>query len=745
MSGVENGIGRTPNTSENTSPDSGKIGAESDGLDPKKKPSKEGSFEEVSKSEARYEQRRRRRVIEQMGEALGLSGDDMIQALASVQKLLPDPDRMSRGEHIAERLDHAMQDMRVRPPELIFNRFTKKPIDTTDPRRFFAENEAMEGLFESEEGLLRAWMVNERSMAGVHRMVAEHEAVRSMIRAEIVRRSTLVEQWRHLLPKYMLPIFAMLNEAGAKQKDLRLNGKLFNRIRDAVIDWSDGAISREDLMAAAMRSEEEFAAVMEAGEGEAVSTETPSSTGDVQQPGVISQDDGFENVVEEVSATEETDDTPLEGDTAKIEKSGGPAAFLNAEEGAPEDAENPAPEPGSLPVSEPKPKPDLEPVEPAHKQRRAVDDWSQDDAGFGPDIPNDLFGSEPGEDPDDMLESASDDASEKRLEDTADRHETMVESVSADNWNELSDVGAEPIADGADSLVAEDDILPPVEATDLAFSPDRVAKWPQEMFDVIDLIPDLPRSTGLSRSTGSSPFTRWRPETSKEPFCFMGFRRHPDLSARAGKEGVIEPADLSRIELGEGQWRCISLPRQSNILGASHALMLPPHSSLEWYGEKLGWSATDIWDLGAFGSPTQPESISPKGDHKKLIDAMRGVARLRLEELASQNREHFLADTQAGPGRREVASEDLARWWMFVLVTRHRQAEFDMLMPEFFHGIHGPEIAIGSDGEVIYGTHFSIGVWSLEVKERLEALGAEASDADMGIGEPYRGARRRAP
>ena len=418
---------------------------------------------------------------------------------------------------------------------------------------------------------------------------------------------------------------------------------------------------------------------------------------------------------------------------------------MGAEEEASEEAENPAQEPASLPVSEPKPKPDLESVEPAVGQRRAVDDWLQDDAGFGPDIPDDLFGSEPGEDPDDMLESASDVASEKSLEDTADRHETMVESVSANTGSKLSDVGAEPIADGADSLVTGDGILPPVEASDLAYSPDWVAKWPQEMFDVIDLLPDLPRSTGLSRSTGSSPFTRWRPETSKEPFCFMGFRRHPDLSPRAGMEGVIEPADLSRIELGEGQWRCVSLPRQSKILGASHALMLPPHSSLEWYGKKLGWGATEIRSLAAFGSPARPESIIPKGDHKKLIDAMRGVARLRLKELASQNPGHFLADPQAGPGRREVASEDLARWWMFVLVTRHQQPEFDMLMPEFFHGIHGPEIAIGSDGEAIYGTHLSIGVWSLDVKERLQALGADASDADMGIGEPYRGARRRAP
>ena len=68
-----------------------------------------------------------------------------------------------------------------------------------------------------------------------------------MLLTEMVRRSTLVEQWRHMLPKFMLPLSSMLFEAKAGWKDLRVNAKLFNRIRDAIIESGRGIRSRETI------------------------------------------------------------------------------------------------------------------------------------------------------------------------------------------------------------------------------------------------------------------------------------------------------------------------------------------------------------------------------------------------------------------------------------------------------------------------------------------------------------------
>jgi len=134
----------------------------------------------------------------------------------------------------------------------------------------------------------------------------------------------------------------------------------------------------------------------------------------------------------------------------------------------------------------------------------------------------------------------------------------------------------------------------------------------------------LRRSTGLSRSTGNLPFVSWQSSINRPPFTFMPFRYHPDLSAREGREGPIEPVDLSRMEIGEGQWRAETRSGPSAIRGQSHRLMLPPHSSLAWYGRTLGWVSAEIRDLSAFGSPAKPENVKPRGDACKLIDALQG-------------------------------------------------------------------------------------------------------------------------
>ena len=209
----------------------------------------------------------------------------------------------------------------------------------------------------------------------------------------------------------------------------------------------------------------------------------------------------------------------------------------------------------------------------------------------------------------------------------------------------------------------------------------------------------------------------------KPPFCFMGFRLQPDLSPREGHEGPIEPVDLSRLEIGDGQWKAAALPGPSRVLGQSHPLLLPPHSQLGWYGRTLGWSDEDNRSLGGFGSPAKPETVIPKGDGRMLADAMRGVARLRLAELAQRVPAHFLADAKHGAERREQAAEDLARYWIFVLLARHDQAGFDLIFGDvFFQGVHGPDFVVDASGVADFGgadRGGHIGIFSPELQQKL--------------------------
>lgn len=205
--------------------------------------------------------------------------------------------------------------------------------------------------------------------------------------------------------------------------------------------------------------------------------------------------------------------------------------------------------------------------------------------------------------------------------------------------------------------------------------------------------------------------------------CFMGFRFQPDLSAREGREGPIEPVDLSRLEVGDGQWKAVTLPGASPVSGMSHPLMLTPHSRLGWYARTLGWSEKDVRSLNAFGSPAKPETVSPKGDGVMLADAMRGIARLRLSQLVQETPGHFLADSVSGAKRRAEAEEDLARYWIFVLLARHDQVGFDLLFKGgFFHGIHGPDFVVDASGKPDFGSSERsgyIGIWSPRIIKKL--------------------------
>ena len=309
---------------------------------------------------------------------------------------------------------------------------------------------------------------------------------------------------------------------------------------------------------------------------------------------------------------------------------------------------------------------------------------------YGPDIPDDLFGPE--------ALAGDDDPDEKGPLAPSDD-----DYPYADAGIEVGSAGGPE--DGVSREEEGGEGLPSVGQGAAAFDPSDLPRWPSDNMAVRRIAPGLARSTGLCRSTFDKPFTMWRPSIEPAPLCFMGFRLHPDLTARQGQEGPIEPVDLSRLEIGDGQWKAATLMGSSRVLGQSHPLMLPPYSRLDWYGRTLGWDERDIRSLDGFGSPAKPETVMPGGDGRMLADAMRGVARLRLAELVQREPGHLLTDAKSGAEGREQAAEDLARYWIFVLLARHDQIGFDLMFEDgFFQGVHGPDFVVDASGVADFGS-----------------------------------------
>ena len=290
-----------------------------------------------------------------------------------------------------------------------------------------------------------------------------------------------------------------------------------------------------------------------------------------------------------------------------------------------------------------------------------------------------------------------------------------------------------------------DDDPPPVDRNlPPIFTPDKLDPWPEKLADMIPKARELPRSSGLSRSTGEPPFAKWEPITHRPPYCFMGFRLQPDLSEREGVEGFVEPADLARLEMPPGPYQGQIVRGISPILGQPHPLMLPPHSSLAWYGQQLKWSTEKIAAIEAFGSPASPKNITRNGDARLLIDAFREEARSRIFQLRVIEPGHFLSLPDNEQERSEAA-EDLARWWLFILVARHLQRDADALFEgHFYHGIHAPDFTVTASGDANFGNEERAAYVLIKASELRDADPVAVRTA-VKNSTPYSGLRRETP
>lgn len=239
------------------------------------------------------------------------------------------------------------------------------------------------------------------------------------------------------------------------------------------------------------------------------------------------------------------------------------------------------------------------------------------------------------------------------------------------------------------------------------------------------------RSLGLGAIAAKTGFFGFEYTPAAPPFAYMPLR--PDHAGES-VSGPIDPKDIARFEVGVGMLYILSKAEESPILGRGHALMLPPHTSIEWYGQKLGWSEASLRRIRPFGDCANPETITAAGDFDKLMEALRGVVELRLREMLARNPTHKLSD----PECYGEAVEDLARWWYFILLARHNLLLFDKLRDDcFLHGVHGPDFVIEGGRPVFGKAHFVIMAFQAAKFEPSQ------SDEELKSNPKTKGLRRR--
>lgn len=674
---------------------------------------------------AERSRRDRQKLFRKFAAQMGLPVAEAVSLMEKVEQLRPDLGRMSPAEDVAERLAQALDEFPKSRPQLLYNRSTKAPIDITRERpKVDLDDKVLKHLPESEEELFKALIVNRRMATAYANRAEEHGSVEGLILTELIRRRTDHEQWRHMVPQYYLTVVAMLVAARAGADDFRERAALISRLAEAIAAWwaeknkqaiEDGLIdpqeqiTAEKLKAAAKRSEDELLSELEENFArhhpvepfaktrerlaERLRRSHPEEQSNVssghsdvgaQEPGAMPDHTrqlakiyelggGITETGQVVFASVEAFTRDL---TAHLRD-----AFLSA-----------TPEP--------------------------VLPWQNED-------PAALASTDSGEEklrgPADVttaavMETAIADIEAATISEPDDRADHDENDVLGDVLTaepeglSVANIEAREQVDTERDAVNPRDLEPTITRAadapdDVVFDPAWISPWPRTEAEVMRLTASLPRSAGISRSTGSNPFGSWNRTVDNGPFCFMGFRRHYQPASLDRKDGPIDRRELSRMELGEGRWRISVVPGPSPILGRSDQSMVPQQSALSWYGRILGMREPDVRDYVTFGSPLQPETIAGAGDPNKLARALSGMIKLFLDRMIGANPTHYLANEVHRKERSALAVQHLTRWWIFVLLARHRQADFDRLFPDdYFLGAEGPDFYLDENGTPQFGT-----------------------------------------
>lgn len=695
----------------------------------------------LSDAERMRLQRRRYRQMSDLAASLGLHEEAHIETLRLLDDLLPDGDRMSSGEDVVERLSSVLGEFKNRPPRLLFSHPTRSPIDITDADARFRNDRVLEDMSSSEEELYRALLVNEHLLYSYEQKALEHENLRRFLLAESVRRSTLVEQWRHLLPKYTLPIFSMMHAAGMQWKHLRLNGAVFNRIRDVLLEFAENGASKADLIEAAKRTEDQFLLALKdeypsRGTGNVVSNQNvgdlvgeddPASSSDASPSLDISacrKRIGMALVDAREEWTDLISMEPGDCDQADIDDAkmmvdrlmalealgagltpDGLVVFVSIEEFFERVSmiEKRNEHTLSQPVSGLSDTYDGTLDEAPDQADDQADDLTK--AGVDGDLEHEPSGKPEGDHIDDGDIHPFAEAHTNENSDSPISSDTAADGYADPTAETASDTTADtvnlPIAasteDSSGSIPArQDDLFPNAEQaaetdptsphfdcardpqSDLLFSSAWVKKWPQDNIDLEAMLLDLPRGQGLSRSTSKDSFG-----------AFAGFSRSIE-PAPYSFMGLRRQVDLSSVPvkgpIDPRFWARFEMPEgrwQISMIKGPSPIFGQPHLAMLPPHADLAWYGRMLsWQENRLHHLTNYGNLAEPG-----LLSTKGNPQVLADVFAKVAKIGLKRLVSSAPGhylatgnsekKVALAATHLSRWWIFVLLIRHDQEMFE--------------------------------------------------------------------
>lgn len=212
----------------------------------------------ADRRDARSRARRLRRLLDEFEVEPALA-DEIVSDLSS---LIPPQHRMSRDTDIAVRLKSLLERDQKAAPSLLM-RHSGAEIDVASEGTVRSTEKLTNLVLDGDERVLQSYVANERLRAVLASQIAEHDATRHILVAELARRYTVNEQWRYKLPKFMMPMIAVMLKAGVKRDDLRLGKTLLGEIIDLVTKrYGPAGVAKGELLDAAEKAEEMFSNFM---------------------------------------------------------------------------------------------------------------------------------------------------------------------------------------------------------------------------------------------------------------------------------------------------------------------------------------------------------------------------------------------------------------------------------------------------------------------------------------------------
>ena len=208
----------------------------------------------ADRRDARSRARRLKRLLDDL-EVEPKLADEIVSDLSS---LLPPQHRMSRDEDVTVRLKALLERDAKSPPDPLM-RHSGAEIDVSSEGTIRSTEKLSELVQDGDERLLQSYVANQRIRSVLAGQIAEHDVLRNVLVAELARRYTVNEQWRYKLPKFMMPLIAVMLKAGVRRDDLRLGNTLLGAIIDLLSErFKTRGVTRDGLFAAAENASSQF-------------------------------------------------------------------------------------------------------------------------------------------------------------------------------------------------------------------------------------------------------------------------------------------------------------------------------------------------------------------------------------------------------------------------------------------------------------------------------------------------------